>query len=135
MRHTLRTALALGLGTLSMGLATGAIAGPASFNGTWQVRMVTEAGSCDRSYTYTLAVEDGQVRYDQASADEAPVRVSGKVGEDGRVTLGIRRSLASAAASGKLQGNGGTGAWKVEFLGCSGRWTAERRTTTASAER
>ncbi len=131
MRHPLLAALALAFGAVS----TGALAGPASFNGTWQVRMVTEAGSCDRSYTYTLAVEDGQVRYDQASADEAPVRVSGKVGEDGRVTLGIRRSLASAAASGKLQGNGGTGAWKVEFLGCSGRWTAERRTTTASAER
>ena len=134
MRHQLRT---LVLGTLAAGSAlaagtAGAAPAPADFNGTWAVEMVTEAGSCDRSYTYTIAVEDGAVRYHQASPDEPKVTVSGRIGQDGGVKLGIRRSLASAAASGKLQGNGGAGAWKVEFLGCSGRWTATRRTETAS---
>jgi len=130
MRHSLRTALALGLGTLVSGAA---LAGPADYNGTWAVQMVTESGSCDRSYTYNIAVQDGQVSYHQTSEDEPKVRVTGRIADDGKVNLGIRRSLASAAASGKLQGNGGNGAWKVEFLGCSGRWTATRRTETADA--
>ncbi len=132
MRHPLRTALALGFVTLVTGAATAA---PADYNGTWSVQLLTENGSCDRSYTYTIAVQDGQVRYHQQSEDEPKVRVTGSIGNDGRVNLGIRRSLASAAASGKLQGNGGSGAWKVEFLGCSGRWTAQRRTETADASK
>jgi len=131
MQHALRTVLALGFGSL---LAGGALAAPApaAYDGTWSVQMVTEAGSCDRNYSYTIAVEDGAVRYQQTSPDEPKVTVTGRVAGDGGVKLGIRRSLASAAAHGKLQGDGGSGAWEVEFLGCSGRWTATRRTETAS---
>src|SRR5215213_11241947 len=38
-------------------------------DGRWAVRMVTDAGVCDKSYNYVIAVENGGVRYIPQDSD------------------------------------------------------------------
>ncbi|AWN49176.1 hypothetical protein DK419_24825 [Methylobacterium terrae] len=97
-----------------------------SYNGTWAVQLVTDSGLCDSRYTVSLAINDGDVRV--ASAGEGGAMVSGRIGQDGNVGLTVRHGSASGAASGRLQANAGSGTWSVSSL-CSGRWTAQRRST------
>ncbi|KMO36117.1 hypothetical protein VQ03_21000 [Methylobacterium tarhaniae] len=97
-----------------------------SFNGTWAVQLVTDSGMCDSRYNVSLAITDGDVRV--ASTGEGGATVSGRIGPDGNVGLTVRQGSASGAASGRLQANSGSGTWKVSAL-CSGRWTAQRRST------
>jgi hypothetical protein len=125
---TKRLAVALGLGTILIG---GAVAAPANrHDGTWSVRMVTESGTCDSSDTYSIAVENGSIRYLPAPGS-SPAAVSGRIGPDGTVDLDIRRSIAKADASGRLNGKSGTGTWQLAMLGCSGRWIAQKRSGNA----
>ena len=96
----------------------------ASYDGKWNVRLVTESGTCDSSYNQTIAIENGEVR--PLSADAEATSISGGVGGNGNVALSIRRSFAQANANGRLNGRSGSGSWKLAMLGCSGRWTATR---------
>jgi hypothetical protein len=132
MKKKFVTALVLGAGAALVGQAAAAPAKPASYDGTWSVRLVTEAGSCDASYHYTIAVEDGRVR-PISTAGQAPTSVSGGVGRDGSVTLSVQRSIAQAQASGRLRASSGSGTWRLAMLGCTGRWTAQRGTVQAQA--
>ncbi len=124
MTFAKRSALALGLGLTLIG---GAMAAPvAKHDGTWSVQMVTDSGVCDRSYNYSIAIENGNVRYLLAPGD-SPTTVSGRIGPDGAVDLDIRRSIAKVDANGKLSGKSGSGTWQLGMLGCTGRWTAQKR--------
>lgn len=126
MTFTKRLAVALGLGTILIGHA---VAAPASrHDGTWSVRMVTESGVCDSTYTYSIAIENGNVRYLRQPGD-SPTTVSGRIGSDGAVDLDIRRSIAKVDANGRLNGKAGSGTWQLGMLGCSGRWTAQKRSS------
>jgi hypothetical protein len=106
--------------------AAPAVAAESDFDGRWAVQMVTESGICDRSYNYAIAIEDGRVRYLPEPGDRPP-SVSGKVGSNGAVNLGIQKGIAHVNASGRLQATNGGGTWRLALLGCSGRWTAQRR--------
>ena len=128
------------MGALTLGatfaLTSGALAArarSAPFDGTWQVRLVTSAGSCAPSYSYTLAITGGQVR-SLGGSGASPTNVSGGVGRDGSVRLEVQHSLAQADASGRLQRSAGAGTWSVAGLGCTGRWTAQRSTARAEIE-
>ena len=124
MHKTTRFFAAFGLG---LAFAGGAAAEPQkNFNGTWSVRLVTESGSCDASYSTTISVQDGAVRAQSGGAS-----VSGGIGRDGSVALGIQRSIARGEASARLADRSGSGTWRVSMLGCTGRWTAQRMTLTA----
>lgn len=118
------TAVALGLGVTLIG---GAMAAPAAkHDGTWSVRMVTDSGICDASYNYSIAIDNGNVRYIPAPGD-SPTTVSGQIGPNGAVDLDIRRSIAKVDANGRLSGKSGAGTWQLGMLGCAGRWTAQKR--------
>ena len=95
-----------------------------SFDGRWSVVIVTDAGTCDRSYRYGLVVSRGRLSYEGDSG----VIVSGGVDPRGRVTVGLRYGEASAQGSGRLSGAAGGGRWQGISSGarCSGRWQAER---------
>jgi hypothetical protein len=95
-----------------------------SFDGRWSVVIITDAGTCDRSYRYGLVVSRGQLSYEGGSG----VIVSGGVDPRGRVTVGLRYGEASAQGSGRLSGAAGGGRWQGVSSGarCSGRWLAER---------
>ena len=96
----------------------------ASFDGKWNVRLVTEAGTCDSSYIKTIAIENGQVR--PLSGGTEAISISGGVGTDGNVALSIRQSIAEAKAHGRLRPQSGKGSWNLPMLGCTGHWTASR---------
>jgi hypothetical protein len=115
-------ALAFGVGIAVTAPLT-ASAKAVSFDGTWNVRLVTESGTCDSSYSQTVAIENGRVR---PLAGGAATAVSGGVGTDGNVALTISRSIARADAQGRLSSKSGSGNWKLAMLGCTGRWTASR---------
>src|SRR3954464_2733837 len=104
----------------------GAPASAAPVNdGRWAVRMVTDSGVCDKSYTYVIAIENGGVRYVPQDSDPAP-SVSGSVSPAGSVNLGIRKGIAFVNANGQLRGAAGGGTWRLGVL-CNGRWTAQKR--------
>ncbi|MCB5176352.1 hypothetical protein [Microvirga lenta] len=128
MTFATRSAIALGLGLTLIGTAMAAPA--ARHDGTWSVRMVTDSGTCDSNYDYSIAIEEGSVRYLQGPGD-APASVSGRVGSDGNVNLDIRRSIAKVDAQGRLNGKSGSGTWNLAMLGCSGRWNAQKRSGNA----
>ncbi|KQP10813.1 MAG: hypothetical protein Q7T93_06975 [Methylobacterium sp.] len=127
-----RLAALLTLGTVSaLAPLPGQARDGANFNGAWSVDLVTESGMvCDSRYSYSVSVQEGQVRL--VSGQNASL--SGRVGPDGTVGLSVTNGTATGAVSGRLQATSGGGTWKVSSL-CSGRWTARRHTTrTAQAE-
>ena len=109
-------------------LSGSALADPAKFDGTWSVSLVANGGLCGSGASSTLSVQNGSVR-----AGGSGVSVSGQVGPSGSVSLALQKSGVQGTASGKLSGASGSGSWSVSPLGCSGRWTAQRRTLTAQA--
>jgi len=123
------TAVALSLG---IAFGTGTFAAPKNkHDGTWQVQMVTDSGICGTN-TYAITVEAGNVRYHGASG-EAPAVINGRIAQNGTVNLDIRRSSAKAEASGSLSSQSGSGTWKVDSYGCSGRWSAQKRSSMAQS--
>ena len=119
-------ALALGAGLIGINGAVAAGEKPAGFDGTWSVQLVTDSGICG-SRSQAIAVENGRVRPIGNSA----ATVMGQIGASGAVNLDIHHSLAKADASGRLQANSGSGTWRASMVGCSGRWTAQRRVVVA----
>lgn len=127
----LTLALAAGL-TASLALPAGAGDG-GHYDGTWSVVLVTESGLCDARYSTSLSVQGGQVRPVSNAASNGAT-VTGRVGADGSVGLSVAKSGASGSASGRLQGQSGSGTWKVSSL-CTGRWMARRQNQrTAQAD-
>jgi hypothetical protein len=96
-------------------------ASKASYDGNWSVVIITEKGTCDRSYRYPVRITEGTVGY----AGQASFNVSGRVNPNGAVTVTVSRGSNSASGSGKLSGDYGTGSWTGGE--CSGTWQAERR--------
>jgi hypothetical protein len=119
-KRTLLSALAL----LAATAPASARPSQASFDGRWSVVIMTDAGSCDRSYRYGLVVSRGSISYDGSG-----VLVSGGVDPRGRVSVSLRYGEAAAQGSGRLSGTAGGGRWQGVSAGarCSGRWVAERR--------
>src|SRR5436305_15294617 len=96
-----------------------------NFDGSWSVVIITEKGSCDRSYRYPVKINDGTVGY----AGEASFDVSGKVGPNGKVTVSVSRGDRRASGSGQLTATSGGGSWTGGE--CSGAWQAARRSKTS----
>jgi len=112
--------------TLATGLTLSgaAFADPAKFDGAWSVHLVTNSGVCDSSSSATLTVSGGHVR-----AGGSGVSVSGQVGANGSVNLALQKGPAQGTASGRLSATSGSGTWTVSTIGCSGRWTGQRRSS------
>src|SRR5436190_2513327 len=94
-----------------------------NFDGNWSVLIVTEKGTCDRAYRYPVKIENGTVGY----AGTASFNVTGKVGQNGAVTVTVSRGSTSATGTGRMSGTDGSGTWTAASGECSGVWTAERR--------
>ena len=71
-----------------------------NFDGSWSVLIVTEKGTCDRAYRYPVKIENGSVGY----AGSASFNVSGKVGDNGSVTVTVSRGSQSAKGTGRMSG-------------------------------
>jgi hypothetical protein len=115
---------ALALVAISFAGALGAAApaaATANYDGLWSVVIVTQKGTCDRSYRYPVRISNGAVQNDGPSL----INVSGKVGGNGAVTVLVSAGDKSATGIGKLSGNAGGGKWSGGE--CAGVWEAERR--------
>ena len=87
-----------------------------SYDGLWNVTVVTKSGNCQPTTSSMLTVSDGKV---------SGGAVSGSVGREGLV----RVSINGAYANGQLSGKTGSGKWNGASAGvpCSGRWEASRQ--------
>ena len=121
LRRTVLSALVL-LAATAPGWARSA---QSSFDGHWSVVIITDAGSCDRSYRYGLVVSHGHISY----AGDSSVMISGGVDPRGRVSVSLRYGESAAQGSGRLSRSNGAGRWQGASSNarCSGHWLAERR--------
>jgi len=96
-----------------------------SFDGHWSVVIITDAGTCDRSYRYGLVVSSGRIYYQGGTG----VLISGAVDRRGRVSVNLRYGESAAQGNGRLSTSDGAGRWHGASSGalCSGHWLAERR--------
>src|SRR5215510_2554572 len=78
-----------------------------NFDGQWSVLIVTHKGTCDRAYRYPVKIDNGSVGY----AGSASFTVSGKVGDNGAVTVTVARGSQSATGQGHLSLTDGGGRW------------------------
>jgi hypothetical protein len=92
-----------------------------NFDGLWSVVIITEKGTCDRSYRYPVRISGGSVGY----AGQASFNVSGRVNPNGAVTVTVSRGEQRANGSGRLASDWGAGTWSGGD--CSGKWEAEKR--------
>jgi len=116
---TLAGALALSVAAIS-GLVAPATSAP-SHDGLWSVVIITERGTCDRAYRYPVRISRGNV----INAGDSPVTISGRVGDNGNLTVIVSHGNQRATGSGRLNAGNGTGTWRGGD--CSGTWEAERR--------
>jgi hypothetical protein len=110
---------------LGLSLGTAAAAIPLkSFDGSWSVLIVTDAGTCDRGYRYALHIANGRIYYNDPSFN-----VSGHVDAHGHVNVTVSAGGQRASGSGQLSGDSGQGSWSghSSTSACSGHWEAERR--------
>jgi hypothetical protein len=96
-----------------------------SFDGSWSVLIITDAGTCDRAYRYGIRIAAGRLHYDGGMG----VALSGQVTPNGNVSVNLSQGDAVAHGSGRLSRSAGSGRWQgaSPSLRCSGHWQAERR--------
>ena len=125
MRRVLTKAL---LATALLGWAAignGPAALAAAHDGNWSVLVITEKGDCDQAYRYSVAVQDGHLKY----TGDASVNMAGTVAPTGAGNVSIKLGDIGANGTGKLSGNAGVGTWHGAAANstCAGRWEAEKR--------
>ena len=97
----------------------------AGYDGLWSVLIITEQGTCDRGYRYSVRIRNGVVGH--ADPSNSSFRIGGRVSGGGGISVSVARGTQSAAGSGRLSRTGGSGRWRSARGECSGVWQAERR--------
>jgi hypothetical protein len=119
-RFKIIAAAGLALGAAALAGTAPATSAP-SYDGLWSVVIITQSGTCDRAYRYPIRISNGSVLNEGSS----PATISGKVANNGSVTVTVSAMGRSASGSGRLHGSLGTGSWRG--ADCAGTWEAERR--------
>jgi hypothetical protein len=109
---------ALAISTISA--VTSASAAP--FDGSWSVLIVTRSGTCDPTFRTSVSVSNGVV------SGQGAANVSGRVSNNGSVSVHVSSGGSAASGSGRLRGNSGGGSWAGHGSQgrCSGSWSASR---------
>ena len=96
--------------------------GRSAYDGSWDLIFVTQRGTCDSSYSFTVDVTNGIVTHPNL------VRFRGHVAESGAVRAAVTVQDKYAAGAGKLFATSGRGTWSGHSgaARCSGYWTARR---------
>ena len=94
----------------------------AAFNGSWNLVFVTESGTCDPTYNFTVNVSNGVV------TEPNLVKFRGYVLSSGSVRASVAVQNKYASGSGRLFGASGKGRWtgRSGNARCVGYWTAQR---------
>ena len=95
---------------------------PSAYDGSWDLVFVTQTGSCDPSYNFTVNISDGVVTHPNL------VKFKGYVARSGSVRASVTVHDKFASGTGRLSGTSGRGRWSGSAAGarCSGYWTAQR---------
>jgi hypothetical protein len=93
-----------------------------AYDGSWDLAFVTQTGSCDPSYNFTVNISDGIVTHPNL------VRFKGYVTKSGAVRASVTVQDKFASGTGRLLGTSGRGKWsgRAGTGRCSGYWTAQR---------
>src|SRR5579862_5341924 len=93
-----------------------------AYDGSWDLVFVTQKGTCDPNYNFTVNIADGIVTHPNL------VRFRGYVARSGAVRASATVQDKYASGSGRLTRTSGRGTWRG-YSGsarCAGYWTAER---------
>ncbi|MBK3665013.1 hypothetical protein JJE66_27755 [Bradyrhizobium diazoefficiens] len=93
-----------------------------SYDGAWDLVFVTQKGTCDQSYSFSVNISDGIVTHPNL------VKFRGNVTRSGAVRASVTVHDKYASGVGRLSGDAGQGRWSG-YSGsarCSGYWTARR---------
>ena len=101
----------------ALGLATPSAA--ATFDGDWNVQIISSNAACSSGASVSIGVNNGQV-----ASNSATVTASGRVAEAGAIHVMLASGMKRAVGSGVLNGASGSGTWRAAL--CSGTWTAQR---------
>jgi hypothetical protein len=103
-------------------LAAVAPASAGSYDGLWNVLIITQAGSCDAAYSYPFRIAGNRI------TSAGSFGISGQVSAGGSVQVRISAGGSMADGSGRLGAGSGSGRWTARLSGgnCSGRWQATR---------
>ena len=82
-----------------------AAASSALYDGSWNLAFVTQSGTCDPTYNFTVDVSNGQVTHPNL------VRFKGYVQRSGLVHASVTVQDKYASGSGRLFGSSGKGPW------------------------
>src|SRR5258708_2195008 len=93
-----------------------------AYDGSWDLAFVTQQGSCDPGYNFTVNISDGIVTHPNL------VRLKGYVAKSGSVHASVTVQDKFASGTGRLFGASGRGKWsgRAGSARCSGYWTAQR---------
>ena len=93
-----------------------------TYDGAWDLVFVTQRGTCDQSYSFSVNISDGIVTHPNL------VKFRGKVTRSGAVRASVTVHDKFASGVGRLTGNAGQGHWSGHSgsARCSGYWTARR---------
>jgi hypothetical protein len=107
---------------LTAPLAAAETADAASYDGLWNVLIVTQAGSCDAAYSYPFRITGSRI------SSAGSFDISGRVSGGGAVQVRISAGGSVANGTGTLGAGSGSGRWMAKLSGgnCSGRWQATR---------
>jgi hypothetical protein len=92
------------------------------YDGYWNVLIITDVGTCDRTYSFPVQITGGRVMSGGA-AD-----VAGSVARSGAVVVRVASGGSYASGSGRLGAGFGSGRWSGRGSAgfCGGRWQARR---------
>jgi hypothetical protein len=96
--------------------------GRSAYDGSWDLVFITQRGTCDSSYGFTVDVTNGIVTHPNL------VRFRGYVAKSGAVRASLTVQDKYASGAGKLFATSGQGTWNGHSgpARCSGYWTARR---------
>ena len=93
-----------------------------AYDGSWELMFVTQEGTCDPAYNFTVNVSDGIVTHPNL------VKFRGYVAKSGSVHASVTVHDKFASGTGRFFGTSGRGKWSGRAGGarCTGYWTAQR---------
>src|SRR5712672_1112734 len=93
-----------------------------AYDGSWDLVFVTQKGTCDPTYNFTVNVSDGVVTHPNL------VKFKGYVARSGSVHASVTVQDKFASGTGRFLGTSGHGKWsgRAGSARCSGYWTAQR---------
>jgi len=93
-----------------------------AYDGWWNTSIVTQRGSCDRSYQFQVQISNGILSF------QGPASITGRVSSRGSVRVSVWAGDKRASDHGRLSPRSGTRRWagSSRTSRCSGYWTAQR---------